>query len=673
MTDHTASASDPCELSIADIKRMLASGELTSTELVVSYLNRMFYYDVNGIRLHAVPIIAADAIEQAMRKDDERASGKAHGALHGVPYTVKDSYMARGMTMAAGSPAFAHVVANEDSFSVQALREAGAILMGRTNMPPMAAGGVQRGLYGRAENPYNADYLAAAWYSGSSNGSAVSTASSFAAFGLGEETVSSGRSPAANNGVVAYTPSRGVISLRGNWPLHATKDEVVPHTRTVADLLELLPTLMREDADTRGDMWRRQRFVPLEGAQQFREEGVAGIADMDALGGLRIGVVNEYAGRLGGVIPSVYTRPSISRLLLRAIDDLRSLGADVRWTNLPLRDAYELAPRTLKTFADQGLIPAEWMEHEWLQLNAAVLEEFIQGFDISGVSSLTDVNPDDVFPNPLNSLARKQGRRYGFYRDAYEYIRQGKLKPSLETPQLEQGLRGLEAIRKRHLEAWMQAEGFDVLVFPVNSNIAHADTDVDEVHNTEAWQDGTWFSNGNRMIRHLGIPTVNVTMGVMDDTGVPAGLTFMGPSGSDRLLLAAAYQYEQSTRRRLAPGRTPAIEDLNRIPLEDTDSGRRGGTFPAKLHVDIDHGSLRYRVQAERPDERFSCRIFVNGLLIEQWDGTQPWEGSMSLAQLFDADVVAVVALFSGIGGGIGADVSASPMPRIAQPVNSLI
>jgi amidase len=89
--------------------------------------------------------------------------------------------------------------------------------------------------------------------------------------------------------------------------------------------------------------------------------------------------------------------------------------------------------------------------------------------------------------------------------------------------------------------------------------------------------------------------------------------------------------------------------------------------------VDIDHGSLRYRVQAERPDERFSCRIFVNGLLIEQWDGTQPWEGSMSLAQLFDADMVAVVALFSGSGGGIGADVNASPRPKIAQPVNSLI
>lgn len=81
----------------------------------------------------------------------------------------------------------------------------------------MAAGGMQRGVYGRAESPYNADYLAAAFASGSSNGSAVATAASFGLFGMGEETISSGRSPASNNGLVAYTPSRGLISIRGNW------------------------------------------------------------------------------------------------------------------------------------------------------------------------------------------------------------------------------------------------------------------------------------------------------------------------------------------------------------------------------------------------------------------------------------------------------------------------
>ncbi|MGW1926646.1 amidase family protein, partial [Streptomyces massasporeus] len=88
--------------------------------------------------------------------------------------------------------------------------------------------------------------------SGSSNGSGTATAASFGAFGLGEETWSSGRAPASNNALCAYTPSRGVISVRGNWPLVPTMDVVVPHTRTMADLLELLDVIVADDPHTRG-------------------------------------------------------------------------------------------------------------------------------------------------------------------------------------------------------------------------------------------------------------------------------------------------------------------------------------------------------------------------------------------------------------------------------------
>jgi amidase len=109
------------------------------------------------------------------------------------------------MTVASGSPAFQDLVANEDAFTVKRIKEAGAVILGRTNMPPIAAGSMQRGVYGWAESPYNAEYLIAAFASGSSNGSATATASSFGFFGMGEETISSGRSLASNNGLVAYT------------------------------------------------------------------------------------------------------------------------------------------------------------------------------------------------------------------------------------------------------------------------------------------------------------------------------------------------------------------------------------------------------------------------------------------------------------------------------------
>ena len=98
-------------------------------------------------------------------------AARTRGPLDGIPYTAKDSYCARGLTVAAGSPAFAELVAQRDAFVIERLRDAGAVLIRRTNMSPMANGGMQRGLYGRAESPYNAAYLTAAFGSGSSNGS----------------------------------------------------------------------------------------------------------------------------------------------------------------------------------------------------------------------------------------------------------------------------------------------------------------------------------------------------------------------------------------------------------------------------------------------------------------------------------------------------------------------
>ncbi|MFO6381222.1 amidase family protein, partial [Pseudomonas aeruginosa] len=108
---------------------------------------------------------------------------------------AKDSYLVKGLTAASGSPAFKDLVAQRDAFTVERLRAAGAICLGKTNMPPMANGGMQRGVYGRAESPYNAAYLTAPFASGSSNGAGTATAASFAAFGLAEETWSSGRGP----------------------------------------------------------------------------------------------------------------------------------------------------------------------------------------------------------------------------------------------------------------------------------------------------------------------------------------------------------------------------------------------------------------------------------------------------------------------------------------------
>ena len=171
---------------------------VTSVELVGAYLRRIAHYDRHGIALNAVPVLDPAMFEAAAASDRRRREGRLLGPLDGIPYTAKDSYLVAGLTVAAGSPAFEHLRAGDDAFTIARLRQAGAVLIGLTNMPPMANGGMQRGLYGRAESLYNGDYLTAAFASGSSNGSGTATAASFAAFGLGEETWSSGRAPASN-------------------------------------------------------------------------------------------------------------------------------------------------------------------------------------------------------------------------------------------------------------------------------------------------------------------------------------------------------------------------------------------------------------------------------------------------------------------------------------------
>jgi len=165
-------------------------------------------------------------------------------------------------------------------------------------MPPRANGGMQRGLYGRAESLFNGLYLTAAFASGSSNGSGTATASSFAASGLGEETWSSGRAAASNNALRAYTPSRGVMSVRGNWPLAPTMDVSVPHTSSTADLFEVLDVIVAHDPNSRGDFWRVQPWVAIPCASELRPASYRERGESSQRGGVlavtRFGVPAMY-------------------------------------------------------------------------------------------------------------------------------------------------------------------------------------------------------------------------------------------------------------------------------------------------------------------------------------------------------------------------------------------
>ncbi len=574
------SSFEVAEAGIAELRRALEGGRVTSVGLVEAYLRRIEAYDRSGPMLNSVVVDNPGALAEAAASDQRRSGGQVLGPLDGIPYTAKDSYLATGLTAAAGSHAFADLTAHRDAFAIERLRRGGAILIGLTNMPPMANGGMQRGLYGRAESPYSEKFLTSAFGSGSSNGSGTATAASFAAFGLGEETWSSGRAPATNNALCAYTPSRGVISVRGNWPLVPTMDVVVPHTRTMADMFEVLDIVVADDPESRGDFWRMQPWVRIPRASSKRPRSYQDLVPGDrdgarrALVGKRFGVprmyvnadpeagVGEGLGIGGPTGQRIETRQSVIDLFGAAGAALTAAGAEVVLVDFPVVSNYERDRPGVPSIKTRGLVSPEFLDREVLDLSAWAWDDFLRANGDPAIPDLAAVDGSRIWVNDPGALPdRVQG--FGEASDdinAYPaFIREHPIGSFLDIPHLEEGLRGLERTRRVDLEEWMHRRGLDAVIFPTVADVGPADMDVNRASADLGWRNGVWVANGNLVPRHLGIPTVTVPMGVMADIGMPVGLTFAGRAYDDAALLRFAAAFEATGARRTTPPRTPPL------------------------------------------------------------------------------------------------------------------
>ncbi|GAA1862439.1 amidase [Brevibacterium marinum] len=570
---------DVVEASIAELREALEDQATTSAGLVEAYQERIAAFDGpdTETKLNSVIVANPDALAEAAASDDRRARGQTLGPLDGIPYTAKDSYMVTGLSVAAGSPAFAELVAQKDAFTIERLRAGGAICLGLTNMPPMANGGMQRGLYGRAESPYNAQWLTSAFASGSSNGSGTATTASFAAFGLGEETWSSGRAPASHNGLIAYTPSRGVISVRGNWPLVPTMDVVVPHTRSMADLAEVLDVIVADDSETRGDFWRVQPWVEIPDSSAVRPDSYFSLlpAGADAarsvLAGKRLAIPRMYInadaeagtnpeGGIGGPTGQrVETRASVIAAWEAARRDLEAAGAEVVETDFPVVSNYEGDRPGAPTISSRGIVSTDYLDREINDLSAWAWDDFLAANGDPKLDALTEVDGTRIFPQPDGALP---DRYTGFDDDIATYPQLAKDRPYssvTDIPELEDGVRGLEVTRRIDHEKWMDANGLDAVVYPAMADVGPADMDVNEASADLGWRNGTWVANGNLVPRHLGIPSVTVPMGTMADTGIPIGLTISGRGWDDTALIELAAAFEATGDRREEPPRTPRV------------------------------------------------------------------------------------------------------------------
>jgi amidase len=313
------------ETTIAQIQEALRTNRITAVELVHMYLERIAAFDKNGSKIHSVLTINPDALEIAAEMDKIRGK-QNHGPLFGIPVLLKDNIETKDhMPTTAGAIALKDNYAREDSWVAKKLREAGAIILGKTNMSEWAyfmstkAPSGYSGLGGQVLDPYGPETFAAGSVGGSSSGSGASIAANFAVVAIGTETSGSILSPSSANSIVGIKPTVGLISRSGIIPLAISQDTAGPMARTVADAAITLGVLTGVDpAD------------PIT----VTSEGKA-LADYtkhlkkDGLKGARIGI--DYSYFFG----TDEEMTELKQIAGEAIDLMKSRGAAVEEVTIP--------------------------------------------------------------------------------------------------------------------------------------------------------------------------------------------------------------------------------------------------------------------------------------------------------------------------------------------------
>jgi Asp-tRNA(Asn)/Glu-tRNA(Gln) amidotransferase A subunit family amidase len=352
-----------------------------------------------------------------------------------------------------------------------------------------------------------------------------------------------------------------VISPRGIWPLYPTCDVVVPHTRNVRDMLIILDALAAKDRTTEGDFWREQRFIEIPEVQRPSRyldllEGAE-----NSLREKKIAVPRMYVGGHDPKAKPTAVVPAIIELWKQARQDLESLGATVIETDFPLVTNYE--DDSISGHANNVVgFKQDWNGKERGELVAYLWDDFIKSNGDPNFPGLAAVDGSQLFPDrPPGYLPDKylETKNFMNYPRLVELAGSRNGKSIWDIDGIAEALPALEAQRKRDLEDWMDSNAIDLVVFPANGDTGKADLESDEESARVALQNGVKYSNGNRAIRHMGVPTVSVTMGLQKHSQMPVNLTLAGKHGQDSNLLRYAYAYEQRSKKRQAPPLTPAL------------------------------------------------------------------------------------------------------------------
>ncbi len=492
------------ETSIEALRARMDAGRLTARTLAAACLARIEAIDRNGPRIASVIEVNPDALAIAAERDRERKAGQLRGPLHGIPVLLKDNIATRDrMSTSAGSLALANVPAPRDAFVVAQLREAGAVILGKTNLSEWAnfrstrssSGWSARG--GLTRNPYALDRSA----SGSSSGSAAAVAASLAAVAVGTETDGSITSPASKCGLVGIKPTVGLVSRDGIVPIAASQDTAGPMARTVADAAALLSAMAGRD--------------PRDAAtgEAKVERDYTRFLVRDGLRGARIGVARGY----------VSGNDRVQAVFDRVVAQLEALGAQVvDPVALPPPAAYEDAE-------------FEVLLHEFKAGLAAYLAEFASSAPIRNVADLITFNE------------RERAREMPHF--GQELLVMAEARGGLDSAVYREALvKGRRVTRDEGIDKALAEHRLDALVAPTGGPAWLIDLVNGDSHS------GGFTSPA----AVAGYPHVTVPMGEV--SGLPVGLSFVGGAWSEPTLLRLAYAFEQATHHRRAPAFARSIE-----------------------------------------------------------------------------------------------------------------
>lgn len=488
---------DPLETTVAEIHAAFEASALTAEELTEAYLDRIADH---ADTLNAVLTVNEDARSRASELDERFEAEGPVGPLHGIPTAIKDNHDTADMPTTAGSRLFAEFVPNEDAVVVERLREAGAVILAKTNLQELSFGvDSVSSLGGETRNPYALDRRP----SGSSGGTVAAIASNLATVGTGTDTCSSVRSPPAFTNLIGLRPTRGLVSRTGLVPLSATQDTAGPITRTVADAARMLDAMVGYDPEDP---------VTALGVGEVPEAGYAANLDADGLEGARIGVVRDFFEVTDPENPVADTAGMVETVVESAMEELAAAGA---------------------TLVD----PVEVVDGEFLDSARVVVAEFARDFDAY--------------------LAAREGTPVDSLR---ELVESGTMAPSVEDRVLHGGildvdverladdpeyLRALarrETIRTKTINR-LVADDLDALLYPPSMALPVEIPDHQPFSEMRC-----------ELAAHTGLPSIVLPAGFADGA-IPVGFELLGRPFDEPRLFDLAYAYERSADPRRPPER----------------------------------------------------------------------------------------------------------------------